>query len=110
MNKLITSTIEIFIIKKQSMKHIRVILYSILIGLSTIGVNAQEVDSIPISDSIYPLRKNSIFFELGGNGLFYSLNYDRLFELTGKFNLSTRIGVHYTNKFPFQTRNTRSHL
>ena len=32
----------------------------------------------------------------------YSLNYDRIFVVSNKFRISTRIGVHFTNKFPLE--------
>lgn len=54
------------------------------------------------NDSILILKKNTIFAELGGNGFIYSINYDRLIDLSKKFKFSTRIGVHYTHYVPFQ--------
>jgi hypothetical protein len=54
------------------------------------------------SDTLIKLKKNTIFAEVGGNGFIYSINYDRLIDLTTKFKLSTRIGVHYTHYVPFQ--------
>lgn len=45
------------------------------------------------------LKKNTVYFEFIGNGIFYSINYDRLFEITEKVKLSARIGFHYTDNF-----------
>ena len=42
------------------------------------------------------LKKNTVFFEVGGNGVLYSLNYDRLFDISRKFKASTRIGLHFS--------------
>jgi hypothetical protein len=42
-----------------------------------------------------PASPNSIFFELGGNGIFYSVNYDRLF--TESF--GARVGFGYVSAF-----------
>lgn len=53
------------------------------------------------ADTLLQLKKNTIFAEVGGNGFIYSINYDRLIDLTTKFKLSTRIGVHYTHYVPF---------
>jgi hypothetical protein len=38
------------------------------------------------------IRKNSIYFELGGNAALYSLNYDRIIPLTNKMALVIRAG------------------
>src|SRR4030065_242904 len=42
------------------------------------------------SDSL--LKRNNIFLELGGNGLGYSLNYERIFNSTAKNKYFFRIG------------------
>lgn len=54
------------------------------------------------NDSNLILEKNSIFVEIGGNAIIYSINYDRLIDVSTKFKISTRIGIHYTNKLPLQ--------
>jgi hypothetical protein len=41
------------------------------------------------------LIKNTIYVEVGGNGLFISLNYDRIIKQNGKFILTGRGGVSY---------------
>jgi hypothetical protein len=53
-------------------------------------------------DTSLILKKNTVFFEIGGNAIIYSINYDRLFNVSRKFKMSARIGIHYTNKFPLQ--------
>ena len=70
--------------------------------LDTLVINRIDSTISQSKDSIKIVRKNSIFLEIAGNGVLYSVNYDRLFNLSDKFKLSARIGVHYTNKFPLQ--------
>jgi len=48
------------------------------------------------SDDIENLKKNSFYAEIGGNAVLYSLNYDRLFKISSKINVSTRLGYGYT--------------
>jgi hypothetical protein len=36
------------------------------------------------------IRKNSIFFELGGNGFLYSINYERLIPISKKKGMGLR--------------------
>jgi hypothetical protein len=43
------------------------------------------------------IRKNSIFFELGGNGLLYSVNYERLIDIAEDLVIGLRIGYSYCN-------------
>lgn len=53
-------------------------------------LNAQE---IPDNETGYKnIRKNSVYFEFLGNGVVYSLNYDRIFPLSEKLALTARIG------------------
>lgn len=42
-----------------------------------------------------PIKKNSIYLELGGNSVFYSVNYDRLIKLTNQIKLAPRVGLMY---------------
>ena len=63
--------------------------------------NNRDTIITPI-DTISQLKKNTVFVEFGGNAIIYSLNYDRLFDVSDKIKLSSRIGLHYTNKFPLQ--------
>ena len=42
-----------------------------------------------------PKALNSVYFEGGGNGLFYSFNYDRAFNLSNKIKLAPRAGVSF---------------
>jgi hypothetical protein len=42
-----------------------------------------------------PMQKNTFFLELGGNGLFYSLNYDRILLGRSTWKLSGRMGGLY---------------
>ena len=45
------------------------------------------------SDSTLELKKNAIYFELFGNGLFYSFNYERMFYQERNIRLGGRIGL-----------------
>ncbi|MBS1634981.1 MAG: hypothetical protein JST26_03595 [Bacteroidetes bacterium] len=49
-------------------------------------------DTAVFSKPVPKAAKNVIFFEMGGNGGFYSLNYERLFPLKSGFALAARIG------------------
>ena len=42
--------------------------------------------------------KNAVFFEAGGNGGLYSLNYDRIIHTKGKNNISIRGGLAFIPK------------
>ncbi len=44
-------------------------------------------------------KRNTIFFEAGGNSFFYSINYDRLLKIKEKWRLAGRIGGMYVNTF-----------
>lgn len=46
-----------------------------------------------------PPGRNTIFLEAGGNGFFYSLNYDRILKDTRKWKLAGRAGAMYVNYF-----------
>jgi hypothetical protein len=39
------------------------------------------------------IRKNSFYFELLGNGVWYSVNYDRIFPVADKLSVYCRIGI-----------------
>jgi hypothetical protein len=49
-------------------------------------------------------KRNTIFFEAGGNSFFYSINYDRLLKIKEKWRLAGRIGVMYVNTFTNERR------
>ncbi len=40
-------------------------------------------------------KRNSVYIEGGGNTVYYSVNYDRLFDLSSKLKLAPRIGFMY---------------
>lgn len=42
-----------------------------------------------------PVRRNTFFLELGGNGMFYSLNYDRILLNRESWKLAGRVGAMY---------------
>ncbi len=92
-------------------RKILVILFSIF-TLCTTGIVHSQMDSNKFNntdttivtqiDTILQIKKNTVFAEIGGNGIIYSINYDRLFDVSEKIKLSSRIGIHYTNSFPLQ--------
>jgi len=53
-------------------------------------VAAQDTINYPVS-----IARNSVYLELGGNGLWYSVNYDKIFSLKEKVGFSGRIGFSY---------------
>ncbi len=59
----------------------------LLLLAAFIGVNAQVVK--------LSMQKNTLFVELGGNGFFYSLNYDRILLDYSTWKISARIGGMY---------------
>jgi hypothetical protein len=64
----------------------RTLLLFILIGAFLEGTAQQVVQSLP---------KNTFFLELGGNGMFYSLNYDRILLDRPTWKIAARIGGMY---------------
>ncbi len=46
-----------------------------------------------------PISRNTFFLELGGNGMFYSLNYDRILLNRDTWKLSGRVGALYLPLF-----------
>ncbi|WP_210486097.1 hypothetical protein [Rufibacter aurantiacus] len=52
-------------------------------------------NSVYAQDTPNPIRKNTIFFEIGGNSFLYSLNYDRLLVKKPNWGLAGRIGGSY---------------
>lgn len=97
--------------------NILITLFSIFTICSS-GITYSQIDSnthtaintiIPTPiDTTPPLKKNTIFLEIGGNAFIYSVNYDRLFDVSNKIKLSSRIGIHFTNEFPLQYYRTLS--
>ena len=63
-------------------------------------IDTTKYNDVSLSQLDTVLKKNTVFVEIGGNGLVYSINYDRLINVSSKIKISTRIGVHYTNYFP----------
>lgn len=81
-----------------------------LVAISLIGY-AQIVDSNFENPVI---KRHSVFVELGGNSLIYSLNYDYSFATFEKLTFNTGLGVSYfnvsLNAFPEQDMKDRLHL
>lgn len=68
------------------------------------STNNQDIDTtfLVSPDTILNLKKNTVFAEIGGNAFIYSINYDRLFDVSNKFKISARIGIHYSHYVPFK--------
>jgi len=66
------------------------IIFSFFILFSSLIVHSQ-------TDYSVTLKKNTVYFEFIGNAVFYSINYDRLFDITEKLKVSSRIGFHYSD-------------
>ncbi len=84
------------------MKRLFVMLAILLAGISTsTSIFAQDAANVnaPIAEvgeevvKTINFQNNSVFVDVGGNGLLYSLNYDKVWYAAEKFKLSTRIGV-----------------
>ena len=59
------------------------------LSLITITAFSQQVDDISFQD------RNSFQFELGGHGLVYSVNYERILLNGQKFKTASQIGIAY---------------
>jgi len=53
-------------------------------------------------DSARALSKNAVYLELGGNGVFYSINYERIIFSQGKAHLSARVGYEFLPRSVFK--------
>ncbi len=73
----------------------RVLCHILVFLLCVDGLSAQETqkDSAQVTMNDRRLASNNVFLELIGNGLFYSVNYER----TIARNFSLRIGVSYVS-------------
>ena len=70
--------------KNQNMKTL--LIFTIVSALIIGSLNAQEVN---LENPVIPdIKRNTIYFELGGNGIISSVNYERLFPFKGKMDLS----------------------
>jgi hypothetical protein len=81
-------------------------IYGFLIGFICIASTAaaqeiEELEHIPVTDTTI-LDKNTIYAELGGNGGFLSLNYDRIFHQHGKLKIGGRIGIGINQQKSFE--------
>ncbi|TKC08162.1 hypothetical protein FA048_13460 [Pedobacter polaris] len=50
---------------------------------------------ISFSAAAQQMKKNSIYIELGGNGILYSANYDRIIPISTHFKLAPRVGFEF---------------
>jgi hypothetical protein len=69
----------------------------LIITLTTTMLTAVAQDSLQ-------RNKNTVFFEAGGNGFFYSVNYDRIMTDNQNWNLTGRAGLMYVNYFNSNAR------
>lgn len=58
--------------------------------VTTMSLTAQTISKSDPSDIF--LRKNSLYFELGGNGLLWSINYERIIPIKKKTAVFVRVG------------------
>ena len=65
----------------------------ILVNLLIVPVSGQEEE--PKNTFINGIPKNSVYAELGGNGMFASLNYERILALSEKAALAPRVGFGF---------------
>lgn len=77
-------------------KRLKQIILSFLLIGSTFSVTAQQ--------NYEPMQKNTFFVELLGNGMFYSLNYDRVLVDEQNWKVSGRIGMMYFPGFKNSSR------
>ena len=74
----------------------------LLVFLCTTGSYAQEGETIAGKKTMRDLRKNSVYAELFGVGVFWSIiNYDRIIPITDKVAIAPRVGLtYYEELFP----------
>lgn len=58
-----------------------------ILAATLLAANAQQ--------NLLPVKRSTIFVELAGNGLFYSINYDRLLIAKPAWRLAGRAGMMY---------------
>ncbi len=68
--------------------------FLLLFLFAFIIIGAANAQSIPTS-----VQKNTVFLELGGNGVYYSLNYDRILLAKTNWKLVGRVGAMYHTHF-----------
>lgn len=77
--------------KASTSKPLKIVLYLFLVHLFCYGfLNAQ--DSTSQDQEIKSIRKNSFYFEILGNGVVWSINYERIFPLKDKMAMFLRVG------------------
>jgi hypothetical protein len=64
-----------------------------LLFLTFKGYSQEKADSI---------KRNAIFFEIGGAGGSHSMNYERRFQLVPLFDVSARAGFGFDNLIDFE--------
>lgn len=61
------------------------------------SINAQDSNNKNTTKN--SIRKNSIYFELFGVGIIYSINYDRILQISKKTGIILRGGINYIPAF-----------
>ena len=84
----IVKKLRFFVAKRHSHSSYKktILILTVLLSVN-FGINSQTA-----TDSI---KRNSVYIELLGNSLIYSLNYDHLFDLTPQTKLAVGVGVGY---------------
>tara|TARA_B100000809_G_C15139196_1_gene532173 strand:- start:5749 stop:6237 length:489 start_codon:yes stop_codon:yes gene_type:complete len=72
----------------------KTLLSSILICVSCVLLGQGDASDLKPS-----IRKNAFYLELGGNGFYYSVNYDRIFSISKIAHLSLRAGFAASPEF-----------
>ncbi len=77
-------------------KRIKQVLFWCLLTGIAFGAHAQQNNEL--------LQKNTFYLELVGNGMFYSLNYDRILVVQQNWKMSGRIGGMYLPGLDYNDR------
>ncbi|MEQ9468292.1 MAG: hypothetical protein RLN88_12840 [Ekhidna sp.] len=64
-------------------------IYCCIFLFLTFATSAQDTSTDP--------KPNALYLELFGNGIMYSINYDRLITTSGNLKISGRVGYSYVN-------------
>lgn len=71
---------------------------------------ALKVNSLVAQSYSEPIKRNTLFIEVGGNSPLYSFNYDRILIKRITWKLAGRIGVMYFNDNRGLIENSENHI
>lgn len=74
------------------MKKNACVLFFFLLLISRTSCYCKTLYSQSAIDTTFKLKKNALYFELFGNGLFYSFNYERMFYQKNNLHFDGRMG------------------